>query len=97
MAFNWEDQTHARGVSHILEINKNTEIAVDKFNNLRDDFYRFSLIIDGNHAVWQCNLTANSWEEAERLAIQEARKFLLGEKKFWTRTYGDFENLRLEE
>ena len=51
MSFNWEDQTHARGVSHILEINKDTEIAIDKFNNLRDDFYRFSLIIDGNHAV----------------------------------------------
>lgn len=51
MSFNWEDQTHARGVSHILEINKNTEIAIDKFNNLRNDFYRFSLIIDGNHAV----------------------------------------------
>lgn len=97
MAFNWEEQIHARGVSHILEINKDTEIAIDKFNNLCDDFYRFSLIMNGNYAVWQCNLTANSWEEAESLAIQEARKFLLGEKKFWTRTYRDFENLRLEE
>jgi hypothetical protein len=95
--FEWKSEAHARGVSHWIKINKDVEIALDNFNNLRKDFYRFSLIINGDHAIYQCNLTADSWEDAETMAIQKARKCLLSEKKFWTQAYGDFENLRLEE
>ena len=95
--FEWKSEAHARGVSHWIKINKDIEIALDNFNNLRKDFYRFNLIINGDHAICQCNLTADSWEDAETLAIQKARKFILSEKKFWTQVYGDFENLRLEE